>query len=81
MLAGMAKRTTTSIPVSDQLRRLIKTCGMTRYRLARETGIDAATLCRFAAGECGLSMKALDRLGHVLELKIESQRKNKETKG
>ena len=34
-------------PISKQLRAAIVNCGMTRYRLAKLTGIDAATLSKF----------------------------------
>lgn len=47
---------------SDQLRRLIESSGQTRYRIAKETGIDAATLCRFVNGQSGLSIDNLDTL-------------------
>jgi len=45
--------------LSDQLRREIDKCGMSRYRLSRETGVSDAQLCRFMAGE-GLSVKSID---------------------
>lgn len=36
--------------LSDTLRNEIKTCGISRYRISEETGIDAAALCRFLQG-------------------------------
>lgn len=61
--------------VSEQLRQAIDDCGMTRYRIAQETGISEATLSKFYLGQRGLSMKALDRLGECLQLTINLGRK------
>lgn len=56
--------------VSDQIRELIDGCGMTRYQLAKLTGIDQSALARFMSGERGLSTTALDSLGEVLGLEV-----------
>ena len=56
--------------LSDQIRQAVATCGQTRYAIAKTTGIDAATLCRFMSAERGLPMKTLDRLADYLELNI-----------
>ena len=56
--------------VTDQIRRLVETCGLTRYRIAKLTGIDESALTRFMSGERGLSAKALDKLGEVLRLEV-----------
>lgn len=56
--------------VSDQIRRLIRTCGLTRYEIAKRTRIDQSTLARFMSGERGLSMKALDTLGELLDMEV-----------
>lgn len=56
--------------VSAQVRRLIETCGISRYEIAKRTGIDDSTLCRFMAGERGLSCKALDALGRLFDLEV-----------
>ena len=63
----MAKR---KPKVSDQLRGLIETCGISQYELAKLTHIDQSALSRFMSGQRGLSSKALDRLGEYLNLKI-----------
>lgn len=65
-------------PVSEQLRRLVDDCGLTRYQLSQQTGIDQATLSRFANGGAGLSMKAIDALGELLgwQVKMAAQRRN-----
>ena len=66
----MAKKSTKRQKVSDQIRKLLESCGQTRYRVAQVTRIDEATLSRFASGERGLSSNALDRLGDFLGLEI-----------
>jgi transcriptional regulator with XRE-family HTH domain len=56
--------------VSEQVRRAIRKCGVTRYAIAKATGIDQATLSRFMSGQRGLPMKTLDVLGEFLGLRI-----------
>ena len=58
------------IKLSDQIRQAIDGCGMTRYQISQDTGIDQATLCRFMRGNGGLSIPVLDRLGGYLGLEI-----------
>ena len=62
MMKDMAKKPQT-IPVTDQLRRLIREGGVTCYRIAKDTGVSNAALSRFLSGERGLSCEALDALG------------------
>lgn len=64
----MSKKRQTNI--SDQLRALIEECGLSRYELAKQTGIDESALSRFMSGERGLSMKALDTLGAFLDWEV-----------
>lgn len=56
--------------LTDQLRRAIDDSGLTRYQIAKETGIDESALAKFYNGHRGLSMDALNALGEVLQLKI-----------
>ncbi len=58
------------LKLSEQIRHALEACGQTRYRIAKETGIDAATLSRFVSGERGLPMKTLDVLADYLDLNI-----------
>ncbi len=58
------------IKLTEQVRQAIETCGKTRYQISQDTGIDAATLCRFVGGKGGLSNPILDTLGEYLELEI-----------
>lgn len=66
--------------MTDQLRQAIGDSGLTRYRIAQETGISEATLSKFYLGQRGLSMKALNALGEFLQLTITLGRKP-DTKG
>ncbi len=61
--------------IEDQLRQLMDESGLTKYRLAKETGINEAALGKFYHGQRGLSMKALNALGKCLQLKVIMLRK------
>ncbi len=56
--------------LTDQLRQLIDECGLTRYRIAKESGVSEATLSKFALRQRGISNQAMDAVGEFLELKI-----------
>ena len=56
--------------LSDQLRQAIDDSGLTRYEIAKQTGIDESALAKFYNGHRGLSMEALNALGEFLQLKI-----------
>ncbi|MHB1035095.1 MAG: helix-turn-helix domain-containing protein [Pirellulales bacterium] len=56
--------------LTDQLRQAIDDSGLTRYRIAKETGISESALAQFYNGHRGLSMQALNALGQYLELTI-----------
>lgn len=57
--------------LTDQLRQAIDDCGLTRYQIAKRTGIDESALAKFYNGHRGLSMAALNALGELLELTIQ----------
>jgi transcriptional regulator with XRE-family HTH domain len=56
--------------LTDQLRQAIDDSGLTRYKIAQETGIDESALAKFYNGHRGLSMDALNALGEFLQLTI-----------
>ena len=56
--------------VTDQLRQAIDDSGLTRYQIAKATGIDESALVKFYNGHRGLSMNALNALGEFLQLTI-----------
>ena len=66
--------------LTDQLRQAIDDSGLTRYRIAKETGISEATLSKFYLGQRGLSMAALNALGECLQLTIKLGRTPAEEK-
>ena len=66
--------------LTDQLRRAIDDSGLTRYQIAKETGIDESALAKFYNGHRGLSMEALNALGEFLQLTIHLGRKPRSTK-
>ncbi len=37
--------------IMEQIRKQIETCGKSRYRISKDTGIDKAALCRMMQGK------------------------------
>ena len=72
---GMAKRR--SKKMTDQVRQAIDDSGLTRYRIAQDTGIDESTLAKFYHGHRGMSLDNLDRLCEHLGLRVVMDRKPK----
>jgi len=66
----MARKRSKRKKLSDQIRHIIETCGVSRYRIAKETGISEPTLSRFMSSERGLTTTALDILADFLDLNI-----------
>jgi transcriptional regulator with XRE-family HTH domain len=58
------------LALTEQVRRAIAESGLTRYRIAQETGIAESTLCKFMAGERGFTLASLDKLAEYLGLDI-----------
>jgi hypothetical protein len=58
------------VTFTEQLRAAVRNCGITRYRISRQTGIDQGTLCRFVHGDCWLRSRNLDRLAALLGLDV-----------
>lgn len=56
--------------ISDDLRRAIESSGLTRYRIAKDTGLSQSLLSRFVSGERGLSLEAIDKIGTLLGLRL-----------
>ena len=56
--------------VRQAMRNAIKRAPKTRYRLCKETGVDASALTRFMAGRSGLSLEKLEQLANALDLEI-----------
>jgi transcriptional regulator with XRE-family HTH domain len=75
----MAKKRTNLL--TDQIRQAIDDSGLTRYRIAKETGISESALAQFYNGHRGLSMGALNALGEFLQLRVTLGRKPGPKKG
>jgi transcriptional regulator with XRE-family HTH domain len=58
------------LPLSEQVRKAIDAAGVTRYRIAKETGISESALSRFMSGERELSLPSVDRLADYLGLSL-----------
>lgn len=56
--------------LSDSIRAAIRECGMTRYQIAKRTGVTQGTLSRFMRGQNALTLTTLDKLAAVLRLEL-----------
>ncbi len=56
--------------LSDQLRDIIENGPMTRYQIAKESGVDASQLHRFVNETGRLTTDSLDKIAAVLKLRI-----------
>jgi predicted transcriptional regulator len=66
-----------SQPFSEELRQAVRDSELSRYEIAKRTGIFASALALFVRGERGLRLDSIDRLMDVLELEIRPRRKGK----
>ena len=57
-------------PLSEELREAVERSGLSRYSIWQQTGIDQGTLCKFMAGDRGLSIESIDKLADLLGLHI-----------
>jgi len=65
----------------DAIRKAIKAGGVTRYRIAKDTGVSQSQLSRLMIGERGLSIEALERLADYLGLRIVLKPKRRKKRG
>lgn len=47
---------------SDQLRKAVEECGVTRYRISKDLGISEPLLSRFVHSDIGLSLSNIDKI-------------------
>lgn len=66
--------------VSDALRRSIERSGLSRYEIAKRTGVSQSQLSRFVAFDRGLSLDSVDRLAAFFKLEL-TPRKRATRKG
>ena len=64
----MMKRKRTKL--GDQIRRAVDACGLSHYRIGKETGIDKGAFSRFMAGKVGLTLANLDAVADLLRLDV-----------
>ncbi len=65
-------------PLSDQLRDAIEKADVSRYELAKATGVSQSTLSKFVLKQRpGLSFDSMDRIGQYLGLVIVKQPKRR----
>jgi transcriptional regulator with XRE-family HTH domain len=62
--------------LTDQIRDAVRQSKLSHYQICQETGINKASMSKFASGKRGLSLAHLDRLAEFLELRIISERKD-----
>ena len=56
--------------LSEEIRQAVLTCGVSRYRIAKDTGLTESMLSRFVNGSRGFSLEKLDVLAEHLDLHI-----------
>ena len=73
----MGKKRSKPMTLTDQIRAALENCGETRYRVAKNSGLNEPQLCRFMAG-AGISFKSLDKLAEYLGLEVVVRGKGKD---
>ena len=61
-------------PISDALRKAIRSAGCSRYALSAETEIAESVLSRFMSGRFDLSLRNADRLAAYFGLRLVPKR-------
>lgn len=61
-------------PFSEQLRRALAACPLSRYRIAQEARVNQSTLSLFVARKRGLSMQSIDALVELLGLELKPRK-------
>jgi len=73
MAKKRTKQKTGKIPLSEQLREAIDGSELSRYRIAKDAGVAQSTISQFMNGKRAISLKAIDRIGELLDLEIVSK--------
>ena len=63
--------------LSGQLKHIIEAGDMSRYEIAKRSGVDASQLHRFVRGTGRLTTDSLDKIGAVLGLRFIQDQKGK----
>jgi plasmid maintenance system antidote protein VapI len=65
------------VSVTETLRRAISDAGVSRYAIAKATGIEQSALSRFIHGERGLDGTSIDKLAEYFGLELQAAKKKK----
>jgi transcriptional regulator with XRE-family HTH domain len=57
-------------PFSEQLKQRIEESELTRYRIAKESGVAQSTLSSFVNGQRALSLTNIDKICDLLDLQL-----------
>lgn len=67
--------------IAQQLRQMIESSGISRYEIARGSGVAQSVLARFVAGETSLSMANVEKLVSYFDLELTNRTKGKKQRG
>ena len=71
------RKTKQPATLSEQLRHIIEAGELSRYEIAKRSGVDASQLHRFVRGTGRLTTDSLDKIGAVLGLRFIQDQKGK----
>ena len=66
--------------LSEQFRQAIAASGITRYEIAKATGVSQSTLSKFMLRQRGISVEAMDAVGLLLGLRLSATNKKRTQK-
>ena len=73
MAKKRSKQNQGKLLLSEQLRQAIDGSELSRYRIAKDSGVAQSTISQFMNGKRSLSPKAIDRIGELLDLELVSR--------
>ncbi|HEY2841809.1 MAG TPA: helix-turn-helix transcriptional regulator [Pirellulales bacterium] len=68
---------TPKAPLTDALKAAIQHSGLTRYEIAKRTGVPPTSLMRFLRGDTSLRLDKADAVADCLGLELVKKRKSK----
>ncbi len=63
---------------TEQMQKIITDCGLSRYEIAKRSGVQESSLSRFMSGTTGVSTRTLDRLAALLSITVHCKRNTHE---
>lgn len=60
--------------MSNQVRQAIDNCGMTRYAIAKATGVSEGALSRFMSGDRDMTLRTLERIALLIGVSLTVKR-------